>query len=84
MIPAFEKLGYSKREGDGPFVIWLRTNLMQETCNFEHEGCMEETVMQFDDWMEKDDSKLGNTIDPNYLEAIYCYGFVDEDKDVMQ
>ena len=43
MIPPFEKLGYSTREGDGPFVIWLRNNLMQEICNFEYEGCMEET-----------------------------------------
>ena len=24
MIPPFEKLGYSTREGDGPFVFWLR------------------------------------------------------------
>ena len=83
MLPPFEKLGYSTREGDGPFVIWLRNNLMQEICNFEHEGCMEETKRQFNNWLEKDDSKLDNTIDPNYREAIYCYGFVDEDKDVM-
>ena len=79
MLPPFKKLGYYTKEGDGPFDIWLRKNLMNEICNFEHEDCLDEMISQFDYWMEKDDPVLNNTIDPNYRDIVYCYGFIDDD-----